>query len=201
VTAAPDEVEVLESVPQRAPAQPAPESFQVTPLLCGSFCTVAMKLWERLTGTVCTTGPDGDGHLRRAGDNSDVRASEGFRIGNGCGSQCGCWRIGDLRRCRVDDRDAGWTAGAGYGSARVGFAIGAGNTPSYTLVLRIVLDSSSEILSLINRECWASGETLTTMGAGETAMTMAADADLAASAIEVAVRRIEADAASCEGAV
>src|SRR6267142_713658 len=54
--AAPDALEVLESVPQRAPAQPAPESFQVTPLLCGSFCTVAMKLWERLTGTVCTTG-------------------------------------------------------------------------------------------------------------------------------------------------
>ena len=39
------------------------------------------------------------------------------------------------------------------------------------------------------------------MGAGETAMTMAADADLAASAIEVAVRRIEADAANCGGAV
>src|SRR6267143_534550 len=54
--AAPDALEVLESVPQRAPTQPAPESFQVTPLLCGSFCTVAMKLWERLTGTVCTTG-------------------------------------------------------------------------------------------------------------------------------------------------
>src|SRR6266404_3118879 len=54
--AAPDALEVLDSVPQRAPAQPAPESFQVTPLLCGSFCTVAMKLWERLTGTVCTTG-------------------------------------------------------------------------------------------------------------------------------------------------
>src|SRR6266850_2572212 len=54
--AAPDALEVLESVPQRAPAQPVPESFQVTPLLCGSFCTVAMKLWERLTGTVWTTG-------------------------------------------------------------------------------------------------------------------------------------------------
>ena len=56
MTAAPDGLEPVESVPQRAPAQPAPESFQVTPLLCGSFCTVAMKLCERLTGTVCVIG-------------------------------------------------------------------------------------------------------------------------------------------------
>ena len=33
-----------ESVPQAAPLHPAPESVQVTPLFCGSFCTVALKV-------------------------------------------------------------------------------------------------------------------------------------------------------------
>jgi hypothetical protein len=34
-------------VPQDVPVQPAPESAQITPLLAGSFCTVAAKgaLW------------------------------------------------------------------------------------------------------------------------------------------------------------
>jgi hypothetical protein len=39
------------------------------------------------------------------------------------------------------------------------------------------------------------------MGAGETITAMAADADLAGSAMEVAVRTMEADAVICEGAV
>ena len=54
--ATPDALEVLERVPQRAPVQAAPESVQVTPLLCGSFCTVAVKVCERLTKTFCMAG-------------------------------------------------------------------------------------------------------------------------------------------------
>ena len=34
---APDALAAFERVPQSAPVQPAPESVQVTPLLCGSF--------------------------------------------------------------------------------------------------------------------------------------------------------------------
>lgn len=34
---------MLESVPQAAPVQPAPERLQVTPKLEGSFCTLAVK--------------------------------------------------------------------------------------------------------------------------------------------------------------
>ena len=34
----------LESEPQAAPVQPAPESDQATPLFCESFCKVAVKL-------------------------------------------------------------------------------------------------------------------------------------------------------------
>ena len=56
MTAAPDGLEAVESVPQRAPEQPAPERVQVTPLLCGSFCTFAVKLCERLTSTFCMAG-------------------------------------------------------------------------------------------------------------------------------------------------
>jgi hypothetical protein len=37
VTDAPEALEVVERVPQRAPAQPGPESVHVTPLLWGSF--------------------------------------------------------------------------------------------------------------------------------------------------------------------
>jgi hypothetical protein len=33
----------LLSVPQDAPAQPAPDKIQLTPLLAGSFCTVAVN--------------------------------------------------------------------------------------------------------------------------------------------------------------
>ena len=45
------------------------------------------------------------------------------------------------------------------------------------------------------------GEMLTMMGAGATAILMAVDAVLAASAMEVAVRMMEAGAANCAGAV
>lgn len=44
VIGAPDALELLETEPQAAPLQPAPESVQVTPLFCASFCTVAVKL-------------------------------------------------------------------------------------------------------------------------------------------------------------
>lgn len=44
-SAAPDAVEVADSVPQKElVAHPAPERLQVTPLLALSFCTVAVKL-------------------------------------------------------------------------------------------------------------------------------------------------------------
>ena len=45
------------------------------------------------------------------------------------------------------------------------------------------------------------GDTLTMIGAGATAILMAADAVLAASTMEMAVRMMEADAANCAGAV
>jgi hypothetical protein len=44
-TAAPDALEVADSVPQKVlVAHPAPDNAQVTPLLAASFCTVAAKL-------------------------------------------------------------------------------------------------------------------------------------------------------------
>jgi len=94
---------------------------------------------------------------------------------------------GDLRKCRVDDRrNAGWTAGAGYGPHALAFAIGAGNIQVTPLFWRIVLDSSVKFLSLINRECLGFRETADDNGRGETAMTMPADADLPHRPIEVA---------------
>ena len=50
--AAPEALELLESAPQDAPLQPVPESVHVTPLFCGSFCTVALKV------CVCPTVTD-----------------------------------------------------------------------------------------------------------------------------------------------
>ena len=44
VIAAPEALEVADSVPQAAPVQPAPASAHVTPLFCGSFVTVAVTL-------------------------------------------------------------------------------------------------------------------------------------------------------------
>lgn len=41
--AAPELLEFAESVPQATPLQPEPDRVQVTPLFCGSFCTVAVK--------------------------------------------------------------------------------------------------------------------------------------------------------------
>jgi hypothetical protein len=43
VMAAPDALEVVDSVPQDVSWQLEPNSTQVTPLFCGSFCTVAMN--------------------------------------------------------------------------------------------------------------------------------------------------------------
>ncbi len=56
-----DVVVTLLSAPQVAPAQPEPERVQETPLLAGSFCTVAVNgvLWltrtEALEGAAETT--------------------------------------------------------------------------------------------------------------------------------------------------
>lgn len=44
VMAAPDADELAEIVPHFAPLQPAPESVQLTPLFCASFCTVAVNV-------------------------------------------------------------------------------------------------------------------------------------------------------------
>ena len=44
VMAVPDALEVVESVPQDAPEQPAPVNVQVTPLFWVSFCSVAVML-------------------------------------------------------------------------------------------------------------------------------------------------------------
>jgi hypothetical protein len=49
VTAVPDALVVAESVPHAAPVQPAPESFQLTPLFCVSLVTVAVNF--------CVPGP------------------------------------------------------------------------------------------------------------------------------------------------
>src|SRR5207253_1810325 len=46
--ATPEALEVAESVPQAAPLQPVPESAQLTPLFCESFCTVRSE--ERRVG-------------------------------------------------------------------------------------------------------------------------------------------------------
>jgi len=43
VIAAPDALDGAESIPQVAPAHPAPESVQFTPLFCGSLVTVAVN--------------------------------------------------------------------------------------------------------------------------------------------------------------
>jgi phosphate/sulfate permease len=43
-TATPEALDAAESVPQALPVQPAPESCQLTPLLCASLATVAVKL-------------------------------------------------------------------------------------------------------------------------------------------------------------
>ncbi len=44
VTAAPEAVEVGETVPHPAPLQFVPDSVQVTPLFCESFCTLAVNV-------------------------------------------------------------------------------------------------------------------------------------------------------------
>jgi hypothetical protein len=44
VIAVPEPLDAAESVPHAAPLQPAPESVQLTPLFCASFCTVAVNV-------------------------------------------------------------------------------------------------------------------------------------------------------------
>ena len=62
--AVPDALEVVESVPQDAPEQPAPVNVQVTPLFCVSFCSVAVMLCvcpvctEALAGATATVIAD-----------------------------------------------------------------------------------------------------------------------------------------------
>ena len=55
VIAAPDALEVDDSVPHVAPEQPAPVSAHVTPLFCESFATVAVKV---VVCVVCTEAVD-----------------------------------------------------------------------------------------------------------------------------------------------
>jgi hypothetical protein len=55
--AVPDGLELFESVPHAAPLQPEPDRVQVTPLFCGSFCTVAVKACDC---PVCTDALVGD---------------------------------------------------------------------------------------------------------------------------------------------
>ena len=56
VTAAPDALELADSVPQAAPLQPVPDKAQFTPLFCVSFCTVAVKFWRPPVGTLTGVG-------------------------------------------------------------------------------------------------------------------------------------------------
>jgi hypothetical protein len=44
VIAVPEALDVADNVPHAVPVQPEPVSFQVTPLFCESFCTVAVTL-------------------------------------------------------------------------------------------------------------------------------------------------------------
>ena len=62
--AVPDGLELFESVPQAAPLQPEPDRVQVTPLFCGSFCTVAVKVCDC---PVCTDALVGDTLMLIAG--------------------------------------------------------------------------------------------------------------------------------------
>ena len=43
--AAPEALELADTVPQAGPEQPAPDTVQVTPLFWGSLATVPMKFW------------------------------------------------------------------------------------------------------------------------------------------------------------
>src|SRR3989442_13774733 len=54
--ATPEALEVAESVPQAAPLQPVPESAQLTPLFCESFCTVAVNGCVALAATEAVGG-------------------------------------------------------------------------------------------------------------------------------------------------
>src|SRR5690349_3123473 len=55
--AVPDGLELFESVPHAAPLQPELDRVQVTPLFCGSFCTVAVKACDC---PVCASALGGD---------------------------------------------------------------------------------------------------------------------------------------------
>src|ERR1700730_1345720 len=63
--AAPEALDSEDSVPHPAALQPAPESVQVTPLFCASFCSVAASVCEcptrieALVGDMATTTAGG----------------------------------------------------------------------------------------------------------------------------------------------
>jgi hypothetical protein len=46
VMAAPDALDIADTVPQALPLQPVLESAQLTPLFCESFCTVAVNVCD-----------------------------------------------------------------------------------------------------------------------------------------------------------
>jgi hypothetical protein len=46
----------FDSVPQPIPLQPAPESDQLTPLFCESFCTLAVKFCVPVMATLVVIG-------------------------------------------------------------------------------------------------------------------------------------------------
>jgi len=46
----------FDNVPQAFPLQPAPESDQLTPLFCESFCTVAVKCCVPAVATLIVVG-------------------------------------------------------------------------------------------------------------------------------------------------
>jgi hypothetical protein len=53
---APDALAPADKVPQALPLQPVPDSAQVTPRFCESFCTVAAKVCVPPTGTLAVSG-------------------------------------------------------------------------------------------------------------------------------------------------
>jgi hypothetical protein len=54
--AAPEALDEADTAPQLEPLQPAPDSPQVTPLFCESFCTVAVNVWVPPTVTFAVVG-------------------------------------------------------------------------------------------------------------------------------------------------
>ena len=47
---------MLDSVPQLAPLHPGPDTLQLTPLFCASFCTTAVKFCDCIGCTAVLAG-------------------------------------------------------------------------------------------------------------------------------------------------